>query len=117
MDETNKLYDEKFRELVAEVASHDFETEDATTAVKNLEIFSKCRPPMPEPEPALPAVPETAWERFKCGAARVWDNETTRTVIKASGAFAGVATVTWATIHKDHVIERTALSQANQRSV
>jgi hypothetical protein len=45
----------------------------------------------------------------------VWDNETTRVLIKAGGAFAGVALVTWATVRRDHVLTREALSQANQR--
>jgi len=111
-----ELYDEVLLDFLANVKDHDLSTEDATTAMKNLETFSKCRPPEPEPEPTPDPVPVTRWEKVKAAASSVWDNETTRVVIKAGGAFAGVAVVAYSTIHKDHVIELQALAQANQRS-
>jgi len=85
--------------------------------MKNLKLYSECRPPKPEPEPEPAVVPTTRWGKIKAGASCVWDNETTRTLIKAGGAFAGVAVVAYSTIHKDHVMERQALAQANQRPV
>lgn len=102
-------------DFVERVAKEDLTSDAATTAMKNLEIFSKCRPPAPEPEPDPIPVPVTKWEKFKCATAGVWDNETTRVLIKAGGAFAGVAVVAYSTIHKDHVIERQAMAQANQK--
>lgn len=65
----------------------------------------------------LEAIPEpnTVMGKLKANLNGVWDNETTRVLIKAGGAFAGVALVAWTTIHRDHVITRDALSQANQR--
>ena len=118
MDNPRDLYDATFNGLVAEAASFDLQTEAATTAMQNLERFSKCRPPEPTPEivPDPDPVPLTGWEKVRCSVASALDNETTRTGIKAIGAFAGVALIAWATIHKDHVIERQALSQANQRN-
>lgn len=109
------LYDEVYRRALSQVDHLDFETDEATAAVKNLKTLSECRPPteeVPETEPEL----TTVWGKLKHQTARVWDNETTRVFIKAGGAFAGVALVTWATIHRDHVMTREALSQANQRN-
>ena len=113
MDTPLSLYDAKFKELVDALPT-DLETNEATTAMKNFKTFSESRPPQPELE-SLPAVPETRWGRLKLGAARALDNETTRTLIKAGGAFAGVAVVAYSTIHKDHVLERQAMNQANQQ--
>lgn len=110
-----KPYHEVFDQFVGEISSYDLATDEATTAIKNFETFSKCRPQPVEPEPIPEPVPETAWEKFKCTTSRVWDNETTRVLIKAGGAFGGVVLVTWSTIHRDHVVERQALQQANQR--
>ncbi len=114
MTSPRELYDKKLVELIENVPT-DLETDESTTAMRNLRTFSECRPPQVEPEPEPPAVPTTAWEKMKAGIAAVWDNETTRTLIKTGGTFAGVALVAWSTIHRDHVIERQALAQANQR--
>lgn len=93
----------------------DYASEDATTMIDNLVKLSKARPEQPEPVVAPDPVPETRWGRFKLGTARVLDNETTRTVIKAVGSVAGVVVVAHATIKKDHVLERQALDQAHQQ--
>jgi hypothetical protein len=122
MTSPRELYDKKLVELIENVPT-DLETDESTTAMRNLRTFSECRPPQAEPEPEPPAEPEpeppavptTAWEKTKAGIAAVWNNETTRVLIKAGGTFAGVALVAWSTIHRDHVIERQALAQANQR--
>lgn len=116
MDNTHELFDNHFRDLVGKAAHIDLASDNATTAMKNLETFSKCRPPEPTPEPESTPEPETVWEKTKFSVARVWDNETTRVLLKAGGAFAGVAVVAYSTIHKDHVLERQALAQANQRN-
>ena len=102
-------------DFVDRIAKEDLMSEETTTAMKNLEIFSKCRPQALEPEPTPEPVPTTTWEKVKAGASCVWDNETTRVTIKAVGAFAGVALVAYSTIHRDHVLERQAMNQANQR--
>lgn len=116
MTKPHEIYDEKLAELIEEAASHSLD-EDATSAVmKNLKTFSECRPPQPEPEPEPTHVPTTRWEKTKAGLATVWESETTRALIKAGGAFAGVGLVVWSTIHRDHVIDRQSLSQANQRN-
>jgi hypothetical protein len=114
--EPHERFDETFTKFVEETANFDLRSDEATTAMKNLETFSKCRPPAPELEPAPESVPTTAWEKVKAGVSKVWDNETTRVLIKTGGAFGGVALVAYSTIHKDHVIERQALAQANQRN-
>lgn len=114
--ETHERFDAVFIKHVEEAAVLDITSEDATTAMKNIEILSKARPPAPEPAPEPEFVPTTTLEKVKAGIARIWDNETTRVFIKAGGAFVGVAYVTHATIKKDHVIERQAMAQANQRN-
>lgn len=109
-------FDETFEDLLDRVSKIDIASDDATTAVRNLRTLSECRPQLledrkPDPEP----VPTTFWGKLKAGAASVWDNETTRVLIKAGGGFAGVGLVTWATVHRDHVLEKQALAQSNQR--
>lgn len=115
MSKPRETFDARFEELIEETANHDLHSDEATTVMKNLKLFSECRPPEPEPEADTTPVPVTRWEKLKAGTSVVWDNETTRVLIKAGGAFAGVAVVAYSTIHKDHVIERQALAQANQR--
>lgn len=114
MEDPLKRYNETFVDLIAEAATHELHSEAATTAMKNLETFSKVRPPEPEPEPIPEPVPTTRWGKVKLNLACALDNETTRTFIKAGGAFAGVAVVAYSTIHRDHVLERNAINQANQ---
>lgn len=106
----------RLHELIDEASSHDIHSDEFAAAAKNLAEFSKLHSLLPEPEPAPAPVPVTRWERVKAGASAVWDNETTRVFIKAGGAFAGVGLVVWSTIHKDHIMERQALAQANQHN-
>ena len=116
MSSLNEIYDVHYLGMLRQATSLDPESDEATVALKNLETLSKCRPPKPpEPEPVA-CEPQTMWQKVEAKLGRVWDNETTRTVIKAGGTFAGVALVVWSTVHKDKVIERQALAQANQRS-
>jgi len=110
---THELYDEKLNSLIEEAASHPIESEEATAAMKNLEIFSKIQPLVTESK----TKPTTKLGKLTARVGSALDNETTRTFIKAGGAFAGVALVAYSTIKRDHVLERTALQQANQRSV
>lgn len=112
----NEIFDEKFVDLLREVSNFDFESKEATAAVQNLETFSRCRPPAQDPEPEPQSVPTTIWEKVKANAMVVWDNETTRVLIKTGGTFTGVALVAYSTIRRDHILERQALAQANQRS-
>jgi hypothetical protein len=113
MTDLSELHDNKFQKLLESVPD-DITDDRIPTAVKALETFSKTRPQVdPEPETISDPVPMTRFEKVRAGIASVWDNETTRAVIKAGGAFAGVAYVTHATIKKDHVLERQALAQAN----
>jgi hypothetical protein len=110
------LYDELYCAALTEMKSHDFSSNEATAAMKNLKTLSECHPPTPEPAPDPTPEPTTILEKIKSNLGGVWDNETTRVFIKAGGAFAGVALVTWTTVHRDHVVTREALSQANQRN-
>jgi hypothetical protein len=116
MSDPIDLYDEVFQEMLSDVKSRELSENETAAAIKNLRVFSECRPPASAPEPEPTPEPTTFWGKVKAGATGVWDNETTRVLIKAGGAFAGVAVVTWTTIHRDHVIERQAMSQANQRN-
>lgn len=95
----------------------DYASDTAKLMIENLAVLTKSRPEPTEPEPTPDPVPETRWGRFKLGAARVLDNETTRTLIKAGGSVAGVGVVAYATIRKDHVLERQALDQAHQQQI
>ena len=116
MSDAINLYETAFCDAMSKVKDIDLSTDDATTAMKNLKTLSECRPPTPEPEPEATPEPTTVLGKLKAGMGRWWDNETTRVLIKAGGAFAGVALVTWTTVHRDHVLTRDALSQANQRN-
>lgn len=116
MDNLQSHLDSRLHELIDEASSHDIDSKEFADAAKNIRLFSEIRPLLPDPEPDPAPVPVTRWEKVKASAAMVWDNETTRVLIKAGGAFAGVGLVVWSTIHKDHVMERTALAQANQRN-
>ena len=114
MSKARDTFDARFQELIEKTADYDrLDDEEFTTAVKNLETFSKCRPPE-SPSDSDPA-PLEGREKILKTIAKVWDNETTRVFIKAGGTFAGVALVAYSTIKKDHVMERQALAQANQR--
>lgn len=116
MSDTVNLYDDAYREALLNVNKLDIESNEATTAMKNLKTLSECRPPTPDPAQEPTPEPTTILGKLKNSLGGVWDNETTRVFIKASGAFAGVALVTWTTVHRDHVLTREALSQANQRN-
>lgn len=107
------LYGEVYGKALSELKDLDFSTDDATVYVKNLKILSECTPFIPVPDAPIP---NTVWEKVTSKLDGLWDNETTRVLIKAGGAFAGVALVTWTTVHRDHVFTREALSQANQRN-
>jgi hypothetical protein len=115
MSDPVTLYDEVYVAKLAQIKSIGINDDSATAAMKNLKTLSECRPPTPEVPDATPE-PTTVLEKLKVNLGSAWDNETTRVFIKASGAFAGVALVTWATIRRDHVFVRDALSQANQRN-
>lgn len=108
-------YDKLFTEMVEDIANREFEHDTTAAAINNLVALSKASPHRPEPEPDQPVVPTTRLGRFGAGIGKVWDNETTRALIKAGGAFAGVLVVANATIKKDHVLERQALDQAHQQ--
>lgn len=109
------LYYDVYRKALSDATKLEIETDDATTAMKNLKTLSESIPPVPPPMPEDKPEPTTVLGKMKAGVGGMWDNETTRVVIKAGGAFAGVALVTWATVRRDHVMTREALSQANQR--
>lgn len=116
MTDLTDAFDQTIVKKLAEVTGAHIDSETASAGTKNLKTLVETRNALvPEPEPIPDPVPETGWEKFKCGASRVWDNETTRVLIKAGGAFAGVAVVTYATIFKDHQVERQAIQQANQK--
>lgn len=104
-----EAFDEKYTSFVYAIDPADAASEETTAAIKNLILLSQAGPPTSDVEPA----PITRWEKFKVGAAKALDNETTRVAIKATGAFAGVGLVVWSTIHRDHVLDRQALGQAN----
>jgi hypothetical protein len=114
--ESHERFDAVFIQKVEQAADLDIMSEAATVAMKNIETLSKARPPVPESAPDPEFVPTTTLEKVQATVGRIWDNETTRVLIKAGGAFAGVALVAYSTIHKDHVIERQAIAQANQRN-
>lgn len=105
-------FDEAYKELVEKIVEMPLEDEATTTRIRNLRTFSECRIEVAPDEEE----PTTKWGKFKCGVSKIWDNETTRTAIKAGGAFAGVIAVVWTTVHRDHVIEREALNQANRNT-
>ncbi len=115
MSSAYEAHDAQLASFIEEAASYTLGTDEATTAMKNLKLFSEVHVVAPEPEPTPDPVPETRFGKVMARVAAVWDNETTRVLIKSSGAFAGVALVAYSTIKRDHVLERTALAQANQR--
>ena len=112
MTNTSDILDAKIQKLIESVPDNIADT--TPEAMKALETISKVHTELkPEPEILPDPVPTTRLGKIRAGVSTALDNETTRTVIKAAGAFAGVAYVTHATIKKDHILERQALAQAN----
>lgn len=109
MTDTSDLYDQKYRTILASLPDN-LTSEESATAMKSFETFSKTRPPEPEPEILPDPVPTTRWGKIRAGIAAAWDNETTRTVIKVAGPLAGVGVVTYASVNRDHILEKQALS-------
>lgn len=110
-----ELYNEKLKDLIEEAAAFDLASDEAKTAMPNLKTFSEiCIPPVPEPDPIPEIVNTTVWGKTKAFAARMWESETTRVCVKSGGTLIGVIGVAYATIHKDTVLERQAIAQANQ---
>lgn len=113
-------FDDTVTNLVDRLARRDLSDDTIMKEITALGKFAELRRvvvTVPEPAPTLAPIPESAWCRVKAGAARIWDNETTRVAIKAGGALTGVIVVAWSTIHKDGVLEKQALAQANTRTV
>lgn len=115
-DTPHSFLDDKLVLAIDEVSTFDLDDPDTKIAMENLLILCKSRSALNEGGPAH-NVPETFLARAAFRVARIWDNETTRVFLKAGGALAGVGVVAYSTIHKDHVMERQALAQANQKPV
>lgn len=113
MDNPQQSFNAAYAKLVAQVADGDPSDPATMNAAKILKTFSEST--VPPTAAQTPTTPTTRWQKIRAQVGGVLDNETTRTVIKALGAFGGVAYVTRATVKRDHVLERTALAQANQR--
>lgn len=109
-DRTVKLNDTLLT-LVEKAASLDIQSNEATTAWQNVKIVNDLIPEQTDPTDPEPT---TFMGKVARTASKVWDNDTTRVLLKSGFAFAGVAGVAYTTIHKDHVVERQALAQANQ---
>lgn len=120
-DNLREIYDARFVKLVEEFETIDVASDDFPKAVRNLrdfaELYNKLPTTSTPPAEPTPLPEPTLWERVKCVAANVYDSETTRVFLKAGGAFAGVWYVTHSTVKRDHVLERTAIAQANQRPI
>lgn len=114
MSDADTSYDTLYGKSFERATKYELSSSEATTAMKNLKILSECLPHV-EPKPETAEEPTTVLGKIKVGLDRVWDSETTRVFIKAGGAFAGVALVTWTTVRRDHVLARDAMAQANQR--
>lgn len=113
MLEPQDAFARTYVDLLKEASSYELHTPEALAAFKTLGAVTQCQlPPIETPDPE----PTTKWGRFKRTAGAVLDNETTRTLIKAGGAFGGVALVGHLTVRQDRVLERQALAQANQRN-
>lgn len=109
-------FDEIFEDKLDQFSKIDIASDDAVTAMSVLEKLSKLRPaPEPEPVPEPVIVEKTKMQKAQAWVGAVLDNETTRVAIKAAGAFGGVALVVWSTVKRDHVLQREAMTQANQR--
>lgn len=117
MTKPRDTFDAVLPEMIAKIAElPDLHSREATDSIKNFKLFSEARPTVdPEPEPVPEPVIMTKKGRALAWLGRVVDNETARTVIKAGASIGGVAIVTYATIRRDHIIEKQALAQANQR--
>lgn len=117
MENPTEAFETVYCDMLASIHDNvDYASDTAKLQIENLVNLSKARPEPVEPD-TTPPVPETRWGRFKLGAARALDNETTRTLIKAGGSVAGVVVVVYATIHKDHVLERQSIDQAHQQQI
>lgn len=111
MDDRTELINETLMDLVHKAADIDIASVEATTAWQNIKTVSDL---LPEQAESTEPEPTTFLGKVGRSFAKAWDNDTTRVLLKSGFAFAGVAGVAYTTIHKDHVVERQALAQANQ---
>ena len=116
MTDPQEFYNESFEDLTRRVLNLDPATSDASTAFKNLKTFSEVTVPG-RPKPPPTPEPTSRLGKAKAAIVKALDNETTRVAIKSLAYVGGVMTVTYATIRKDHVLERQALDQARQRPI
>jgi hypothetical protein len=115
MDKPHEIYDVKLAELIEEATAHPADSDEARKAMSTLKTFSECRPPAPIQELELEPEPTTVWGKTKSLVARVYESETTRVVVKTFGSVASVGVVVYATVKRDHALDRNALNQANQQ--
>lgn len=76
-------YDEVESKMLTELMHSDFESEEATKILRNLQTLTHCKPPEPKPEPPVPEPePKQSW----------WDRHSD-TLIKSGLGFAGVVAI------------------------
>ena len=115
MTDLNAHHADHLKELMDQATDPTTPIDDRLKLSKLANDFSHIQLPAPEQEPDPAPVPTTRREKALARTAAILDNETTRAFIKAAGALGGVGLVVWSTVHRDHVLERQALAQANQR--
>lgn len=115
MSTPEEEYANLYKDQALKVAKLDPKEDTTLAAAKTLQVIANAHPYRYPTEPAPEPVPTTFGGKFKKGAVAVYESETTRAIVKAGGALAGVVAVIYATIHKDHVLERQSVQQANQK--
>lgn len=117
MSDIRTHFDMHLKAAIDDATDGDLGSQENAAKIKNLALLAALRNSLIEPdsEPA-PVVPTTRAGRVGARIGKALDNETTRVLIKSGGALAGVALVAWSTIHRDHVIERQAIAQANHEA-
>jgi len=110
----DSIYNEKFNDLVADIDPANFGSEVETQKIKDLKIFSEARPPAVEPTPLPEPVPTTWYGKAWVGCKRVAAHDNFGILVKSGLAAASVLGVTYATVKRDHVVEKQSMAQANQ---
>jgi DNA-binding transcriptional regulator PaaX len=107
-----ELHDEASAKMIEQIMNADLTTEEGAALVKNFRTFTESQPHRPDPALDPDPVPTTWYGKTARKVGCALETETARTLIKAGAHLGGVALLVFATIKRDHVLERQVFDLA-----